>query len=90
MDHVYTNNITRISDIRPIETPVGDHVLITVCMSNEEKVRPLISYRRDWSKYTREELVNELSRIDFGYEIEDVQANWNKLESILLDIINKI
>ena len=59
-------------------------------MLNEEKVKPQISYRRDWSKYTKEELVNELSRIDFGYEIEDVQANWNKLESILLDIINKI
>ena len=29
----------------------GDHSLITMCLDNEMKPSPLISYKRDWSKH---------------------------------------
>ena len=71
-----------------MDTIIGDHVLITMNLKNEEKTKPQISFRRDWSKYSKEGLLSLLSLIDLDFTIDDVQANWNKLEEIHDKLIN--
>ena len=48
------------------------------------KHSPTISFRRDWSKYTKAQLVHALSTHDLNREIPDVQCLWNKLEETLI------
>ena len=52
-------------------------------LDNERKSLPVISIRRDWSKYSKEKLLTELGKIDMDWSIPDVQSNWNKIEDIL-------
>ena len=61
-DHVYTNDITNISQLAPVETVIGDHSLITILLRDDKKMKPIISYKRDWSKYSKEMLCNELMK----------------------------
>ena len=49
--------------LEPVETIVGDHSLITMSLRNEKREPRNVSYRRDWSRYTKEKLVSELSLI---------------------------
>ena len=64
LDHVYTDDVTSIQDLEPVEAIVGDHSLITMSLRNEKREPPNVSYRRDWSRYTKEKLVSELSLIN--------------------------
>ena len=45
---------------------------------NQSKPKPKISYRRDWSRYRKEDLEMELAKIRMDFIIEDVQSKWNK------------
>ena len=50
-------------------------------LGNTDKFRRIeISMERDWSKYTKEKLILELSQKDMNWQMEDVQSHWNKLE----------
>ena len=46
--------------------------------------------RRDWTKYSKEELVTLLSNEDPDFVIEDIQSNWNRIEKLLLMVADKI
>ena len=59
-------------------------------LNNERKTLPLISYRRDWRKYSKEKLIFELSLHEMDWKIEDVQSNWNKIEEILIKTTDKL
>ena len=58
----------------------GDHRLITFCI-NEAKPKPNVNYRRDWRKYSKESLCNELSLIDWKIDTDGVQGFWNVFEN---------
>ena len=53
LDHVYTDDVTIITEIAPVDTIIGDHSMVTVILNNEEKMPSTISYRRDWTKYSK-------------------------------------
>ena len=84
IDHVYTNDETCIYNLAPVDTVVGDHCLITMSINIVNKHSPSISFRRDWSEYTKDKIVHALSAYNLNWEIPDVQCFWNKLEEILI------
>ena len=49
-------------------------------------MEPVITYKRDWSKYTKEYLLSKLTKLDLVINVGDVQSNWNKLEEILTKV----
>ena len=83
LDHVYTDDITNVSNLEPIDTVIGDHSLIIMNLENEGKLDPVISYPRDWSKYSKEKLLNKLNEVEMEWQFEDVQSNWNNIFSLL-------
>ena len=90
LDHVYTNDVTVIENLKPVDTIIGDHSLITMSLLNEKMPKPDISFRRDWSKYSKVKLVYELSMINMMWQINDVQGLWNKIEEILIRTTDKL
>ena len=42
LDHVYTNDITLIENLKPVDTIIGDHSLITMRLRNTRKEQPTI------------------------------------------------
>ena len=73
-----------------IETIIGDHSLISMSLRNEKKSSPVFSYRRDWTKYSKEKLILELTQHEMDWRIDDVQEGWNKIlnRQIKLDWLN--
>ena len=53
-------------------------------------MEPVITYKRDWSKYTRECLLSKLPKLDLVINVGDVQSNWNKLEEILIKVTDTL
>ena len=90
IDHVYTNDATVIKNLKPVETIIGDHVLVTMNLKNEKKEEQELSYRRDWSKYSKEKLIEHLSSQDLTLEIDDVQSLWNRIETIMVDTTDEL
>ena len=75
----FTKDIMIIANLKPVETIIGDHKLLTMTI-DEIKQTPITSYRRDWHKYTKELLCNELKKMSFNEGIDDVQNYWNSIE----------
>ena len=90
IDHVYTNDVTDIQDLQPVETIIGDHSMLLMSLRNEKKISPTVSHRRDWSKYSKEKLIVELSQEDWNWEIAEVQDHWNKIEETLVRTIDRL
>ena len=59
-------------------------------IENSGIIKPIITYRRDWSKYSTELLLQELSSISFEFEIDDIQEHWNILEEIIVKTTDKV
>ena len=90
LDHVYSNDITSIENVLPTDMPIGDHVLITIQLQDESKPEPNISYKRNWTKYSKDQLLTELAGEDLNFVINDVQQCWNKIEEIMLRVTDKV
>ena len=90
LDHVYTDDVMNISDLQPVETVIGDHVLIKMTLDDEGMNEQVISYKRDWTKYSKEKLVDELSICNMDWNVSDIQCYWNKIEEIIIRIIDKL
>ena len=90
LDHVYTDDVTTIEALFPLETIIGDHSLIMMTIRNVNKESPVVSRRRNWSKYSKEKLLSELSRYEMNWQIDDVQSEWNKIEQILVEVTDKL
>ena len=58
--------------------------LVRMSLNSILSLRPEISYRRDWSKYSQEKLRAELCNYHWDWYVDDVQSNWNKIEEILV------
>ena len=78
-----------LKDLKSIIPVFGDHKLIMFCI-DEMKHKPDLIYIRDWRHYSKELLCDDLGKISWNTNIDDVQGFWNHLESILINVIDKI
>ena len=87
--NVYVNKIDLVTNIQH-ETPIfGDHELI---MAEVNIIRPKAktTFRRNWCKYTKEKLENELGLVDWSNDSINDQEIWNDFELKLVDVIDRI
>ena len=89
LDHVYTNDGTVINELNAVDSVIGDHKILTFKLKESHEI-PIEITRRDWRKYSKALLENELSKVSFNLEIKDVQALWNDMENILVKVSDKI
>ena len=59
IDHIYTNEETITSNLKPTELLTGDHKMLTFPIEGKV-VDPVKSFLRDWHQYTKEKLLNEM------------------------------
>ena len=80
---------TIVEEIHSIKPIFGDHLLIsiTVGWGGGAKVE---SINRDWRKYSKEVLLNELELIEWDLEVNNVQNMWDEFESKLVKVVDKI
>ena len=64
-------------------------MLILITVRLEKKVDE-ISIRRDWRKYSKEVLIDELSLVDWYSEVNNVQNMGDEFESKLVKVVDKI
>ena len=67
----------------------GDHVLVLadVCIV---KTTQKLSRKRDWRKYSKDELNNALGRVDWSNNAHYVQEMWNDFETKLINVIDTL
>jgi hypothetical protein len=51
---------------------------------------PINCIKRDWRKYSKENLSSALSMLDWNINIENVQEYWNVFENMLIDVVDEI
>ena len=90
LDHVYTDDVSNVSNLGPVDTIIGDHSLVMMSLEIERKADPVFTLKRDWSRYNKERLLDELSGLVEDWIIPDVQSNWNKIEEILIKVTDKV
>jgi hypothetical protein len=89
LDHIYSNNLTFMHDIRSVVPIFGDHLLIFFDLSLTNKNKNVM-WKRDWRLYSKEALCNELSAVNWNINVPDVQQFWNLFECLLLGVVDKI
>ena len=84
-DHIYVNRVGLIHNLKHLTPVFGDHVLILadVCMA-----RPVSKtiIRRDWRRYSKEKLIEQLRAEDWSNDANNVQEIWNDFEIKLVNI----
>jgi hypothetical protein len=89
LDHIYTDDPTRISSIYPITPIFGDHIMVILTVMGEHRqVKQIL--KRDWRKYSPNLLCEPLSKEDWNIGMNDVQEYWNCFENKLINIVNQI
>ena len=90
IDHIYTNDPFKITNIKANETEIGDHLLITCkIMGTTNPPKPVM--RRDWRFYSKEILVNMLSKtINTQLKPNTVQCTWNYFENQMINTIDEL
>ena len=71
LDHVYIKDVTSISNLGSTTLEVGDHKLVTFNISSTAPTAKTV-FKRNWTKYNKENLINELLSCDFSLEMDDV------------------
>ena len=49
-----------------------------------------LTMKRDWRKYSKEALLDELALIDWNTNVNNVQNLWDEFESKLVKVVDKI
>jgi hypothetical protein len=89
LDHLYSTDCTQISNINSIKPTFGDHMLVSFEIKLS-KNPPINCIKRDWRKYSKENLSSALSMLDWNINIENVQEYWNVFENMLIDVVDEI
>ena len=89
LDHIYSTDCTNISSINSIKPTFGDHLLVSFAI-NFTKNPPITCTKRDWRKYSKENLLSALSVLDWNIQIENVQDFWNVFENMLINVVDAI
>ena len=93
LDHVYCNNINLCENIINEKQVCSDHNLVGVDfkIENQTYINIPIKVIRDWSKYSKENLIQELSDIDFDVlDNSDLDYHVSQLNQILGTIYDKL
>ena len=89
LDHVYVKDCTLVSELKSVQTEIGDHLLITFTLKGHTP-EPKITMKRSWLSYSKEALLNELAKINFEVDTSNVQSLWNTLENHLIQIVDNL
>ena len=89
LDHVYVNNVDLIKNITHSKPCFGDHELIIAqcCIT---RPLPKITQRRDWRHYSKDNLCEKLSTVDWSSNASSVQESWNDLEYKIINIVDEL
>ena len=87
IDHIYVTDPFYVSKISHFQPLIGDHTLISFVV-NAKYNKPKTIWKRNWSNYSKNLLINALSLERFDIETDTVQDTWNLFESTLLPIID--
>ena len=80
IDHIYSTNSTSVEKVTYKDTSYGDHRLVLMRTSDVAKIERSVIRRRSWRKYSSELLVEELRKVKWQTEIENIQELWNWFE----------
>ena len=89
LDHVYSTNPLSITDLKFIKPIFGDHLLVTLKI-DIEKPKETITYKRAWSKYSKNELCDKLSEEDWDSLPDTVQSCWDVIENKIINIVDSL
>ena len=89
IDHIYVKDPTLVQNITSLEPLFGDHMLVSFSIDGT-KEDPVVTKRRDWRRYSKEWLNDELKKVDWNINIDDVQQYWNAFENELIKIVDRI
>ena len=89
LDHVYTNNLAIIQNCNSITPNFGDHLLIIIELTLAKTPIKNIT-RRNWKNYSKQNIVNELSDVNFEIDCADVQQYWNIFENHVINAVDKV
>ena len=86
LDHLYVKDCMLISNISPVSTEIGDHLLVTFSLFGPP-INPKTSLKHSWINYSKEALLAELSGVNFNLGEGSVQSLWNCFENLLIPIV---
>ena len=89
LDHVYVKNPILVGEVHSIKPCFGDHMLISLSVKFEKDAIKH-TLRRDWRKYTKEVLLEELAMIEWSTDLRNVQNVWDEFESKVVKVVDKI
>ena len=90
LDHVYSNSSEIVDAVQELSVSASNHcqVLVTVqCGGTKTRRKQLI---RDWSKYTKEHLLELLSRQDWDIRCLKVQDYSNQIERNIMWVLHDL
>jgi hypothetical protein len=90
MNHIYSTNSTSVKKVTYKDTSYGDHRLVLMRTSDVAKIERSVIRRRSWRKYSSELLVEELRKVKWQTEIENIQELWNSFEQEITTVVDKI
>ena len=64
IDHIYVKDPTLVQNITSLEPLFGDHMLVSFSIDGT-KEDPVVTKRRDWRRYSKEWLNDELKKVDW-------------------------
>ena len=89
LDHVYTSDADCVQKVESITPCFGDHMFIVAHLFSG-RPDPEIIISRDWRNYSKDKLVEMLSRVEWSGSAGDVQQVWNDFENKLISVIDKL
>jgi hypothetical protein len=88
LDHVYTNNIGQVESVEEGSAPISDHTPVIIKMAQRKVNGKRKIWIRDWSKYSKEELLSRLSLEDWNINCVFVQDFNERLERQIMSAID--
>jgi hypothetical protein len=89
LDHVYASDPTLLTNLSGIKPIFGDHCMVQFKYAAG---RPVVktTIKRNWMRYEKELLLEELREVDWNIASDGVQGCWNEIENILIKIVDKL
>ena len=71
LDHIYVTDPTLCGSIQSTKPCFGDHLLISIMtMITKQKIES--TFKRDWRKYSKSELLGELALVEWTNDIDNL------------------
>ena len=92
LDHVYTNDPSKIPSVTQVSIPISDHVPVKIEYQFKSKSSRKKTMVRNWKKYSKEEWLNLLREADFTNRTYQgtPQEISNNMEIKILETLQKL